>query len=326
MSIYKLSITKSLKSWFRYKINRKYKDRLFCLIFGSEQYKDKAVSLYNALNSSNCTADELEIYSIDDFIYINHKNDAAYLIRSRLPLYEHQSTINPNMPIRGLIYYGELYSKYITLNDLRIFGGKQVPLPTPQYVVFYNGESEAPAIEDLHLSDAFIKEPIISGYEWTARVINLNSSDNKALLDACRPLSDYCIFNEKVRKYSKILPREAAVNRAVNECIEDGILADVLLAHKAEVLKMIFTENQEKRFLRHFREEVQEETTERVTEQVTAQFMAIINDKDVVIAQKENELSIKDKELSDKDDELTRKDDEYQKLLAEFEEYKKSHQ
>lgn len=303
MSTYKASMTRSLKSWLRYRINRKYKDRLFCLIFGSKEYKDKAVSLYNALNSSNCTAEELEIYSIDDFIYINHKNDAAYLVRGTLPLYEHQSTVNPNMPIRGLIYYGELYSKYITLNDLRIFGRKRIVLPTPQYIVFYNGKAPAPAIEDIHLSDSFAKKPLIVGYEWTARVINLNSSENADLLDACKPLRDYCIFNEKVRKYMKELPREEAINRAVDECIEEDVLEDILLAHKAEVLKMIFTENQEKRFLRHFREEIQEETT--------AQFMAVINEKDVVIARK--------------NDEISKLDDEYKKLLADFEEYKRTH-
>lgn len=293
MSTYKLSISRKIKNWARYKLNRSHKDRLFCLIFGNEKYKDKAVSLYNALNSSDCTADELEIYSIDDFIYISHKNDAAYLIRSTIPLYEHQSTVNPNMPIRGLIYYGELYSKYITLNDLRIFGTKRVSLPTPQYIVFYNGESEAPAVDDMHLSDSFSKELLIPGYEWTARVINLNSKENQLLLDSCKPLQDYCIFNSKVREYSQIMTRKEAINRAVDECIKEGVLDDILLAHKAEVLKMIFTENQEKRYLRHVREEVREETEA----QITSQFMAIINDKDVA----------------------------YNKLLAEFEEYKKTH-
>lgn len=293
MSTYKLSMTKKLQNWMRYKINRRYKDRLFCLIFGTEKYKDKAVSLYNALNSSNCTADELEIYSIDDFIYINHKNDAAYLIRGTMPLYEHQSTINPNMPIRGLMYYGELYSKLITINDLKIFGRKQVMLPTPQYIVFYNGVDNAPAIEDLHLSDAFTKEPLIPGYEWTARVINLNSIENKDLIDACKPLRDYCIFNEKVREYSKIMSHKVAINRAVDECIEEGILSDILEAHKAEVQKMIFTTNQEKRFLRHFREEV----TEEVREETAAEYIAIINDKDCLLAEKDAVIADKDAEL-----------------------------
>ncbi len=79
------------------------------------------LELYNALNQTDYDdADELIFYTIDDVIYLGYKNDVSFIVRGTLNLYEHQSTLNPNMPIRGLIYFGKQYESYIKQNNLNI--------------------------------------------------------------------------------------------------------------------------------------------------------------------------------------------------------------
>lgn len=103
-------------------INRKYKDRLFCMLFGENENKENILSLYNALNHTHYTnPEDIEIITLEDVIYIRMKNDAAILVDSYLSLWEQQSTFNPNMPIRGLMYFGNLYDTYIEKNELNIY-------------------------------------------------------------------------------------------------------------------------------------------------------------------------------------------------------------
>ena len=119
------------------KFNRKYKDTLFRKVFNN---KKDLLSLDNALNDTSHTDDSLiTINTIEDAIYIGYKNDISFIINSELNLYEHQSSINYNMPVRGLIYFAELYKGYIEQNNLLIYNEKLVKLPFPRYVVFYNG-------------------------------------------------------------------------------------------------------------------------------------------------------------------------------------------
>ena len=84
------------------KVNKKYKDRLFCMVFNR---KEELISLYNAISHSEYTdPEELEIYTLEDVIYMKMKNDLAFLIDDVLNLWEHQSTWNPNMPVRGTVF------------------------------------------------------------------------------------------------------------------------------------------------------------------------------------------------------------------------------
>ena len=114
-----------------YRINPKYKDRLFCTIFGKEKYKRYALELYNAINRSDYkNINDLEIITLSDAIYLKMKNDVAYLLCGTIAVYEHQSTINPNMPIRGFMYLGELYSKLLKRQKARIYNQTLVKIPT----------------------------------------------------------------------------------------------------------------------------------------------------------------------------------------------------
>ena len=82
--------------------NLKVKDRLFRFIF---RKKEDLLDLYNAVNDSNYwNIEDLEVNTLEDAVYLSMKNDISFLIGGTMNLYEHQSTYNPNMPIRGLMY------------------------------------------------------------------------------------------------------------------------------------------------------------------------------------------------------------------------------
>ena len=238
------------------KVNVKHKDRLFRRIFGSEEYKENTLALYNALNNSSYeNAENLEIKTIEDVIYIGMKNDLSFLIADYLNLYEQQSSYNPNMPVRGFMYYGKMYSGYITENRCNLYGRTLIKLPTPRYVVFYNGVEKRPAIEKLKLSDAFLQRTETGEFEWTATMINLNYKDNESLLEKCKPLEDYTILIQKIQAYKRNMSVESAVNQAVEECIKEGRLEEFLIAHKGSVIEMCITEYNEDIFVNGIKEE-----------------------------------------------------------------------
>ena len=243
------------------KINSKYKDRLFCLIFGDETKKQNIISLYNALNGTNYSDDEdIKITTIDDALYINMKNDVSFIIDSYMSMLEQQSTLNPNMPLRGLMYFGNLYDSYIESHGLNIYGKKLIKIPTPQYYVLYNGTAEEEAVKDLRLSDAFAKPSPEGKFEWTATLINLNKGKNDELLKKCKPLEDYMVLINAIRENeAEGLPIEEAVDKAVRFCIENDVLKEYLVTHRAEVLSVCLKEFNEEVFVAAIREEGREE-------------------------------------------------------------------
>lgn len=245
----------------RFKTNPKYKDRLFCLIFGNEKEKQNSISLYNALNGTSYSEDEeVEITTIQDVIYINMKNDVSFIVDSHMSLFEQQSSINPNMPLRGLMYFGNLYDSYIERRGLNIYGSKLVKIPTPQYYVLYNGKDEASAISELRLSDAYVKESPEGKFEWTATFVNLNKGKNDALLKKCKPLAEYMFLINRIRENEeKGMRIEEAVDEAVQYCINKNVLKEFLVSHRAEVISVCLTEFNEKVFVDSIRAEGHEE-------------------------------------------------------------------
>lgn len=171
------------------------------------------------------------------------KNDVSFLIGGILNLYEHQSTYNPNMPMRGLLYLAKLYERYIQSNKINIFRSQLRKFPNPQYIVFYNGMEDEPDQIELKLSDAFEHtenyEPCLEG---RAIMLNINYGHNKMLMERCRKLEEYAIFIATIRRY-----RESesditeAVNLAVDECIKNNILREILTNSKSEVVSMVLT-------------------------------------------------------------------------------------
>lgn len=239
------------------KYNRNHKDRVFCMVFGYEKYKGNLLSLYNALNDTCYTnLDDLEITTMDNALYMSMKNDVSCIISNNLALFEQQSTWNPNMPLRGFMYFADLYNKYISTGSLGIYRDKLVKLPTPQYYVFYNGDRDMPDKQLLKLSDAFIEPPREGCFEWTATILNINYGHNKKLLSNCKTLSDYGILiktiNDYKQKYNDI---NAAIENAIDYCIEHDVLKDFLLERKTEAMHTLLTEYDEKKTMEYLRQD-----------------------------------------------------------------------
>ena len=233
--------------------NRQYQDRLFKAIFGREEHKDWLLSLYNALNGSSYTdPSDIEINTIEGIIYVTMKNDISFLIDSQLNLYEQQSSYNPNMPLRGLMYFAELYQKHLTKQDRDLFTTALVKIPTPNFVVFYNGSRNMPDVTKLYLSDAF-EIPAESGdFEWTATMLNINAGRNKTLLQKCKPLYYYSCYVDRVKANVRSgMTKENAVSEAVNFAIQNDFLDGYFKMQKAEVLNMSLTEFDQEAYDRH---------------------------------------------------------------------------
>ena len=177
-------------------------------------------------NSSYENPEDLELTTIEDVLYIKMKNDFSFIIADTMNLYEQQSSHNPNMPLRGFLYFGNLYEKYLDTSGLSLHVKSQVKIPTPNYVVFYNGVDVRPPMEKLYLSDAFQIPDNRKEFEWTATVINLNHPENESLLNRCKPLSDYTFLVSRIQTYQKTMSVKEAVNQAVDDCIAANILTE----------------------------------------------------------------------------------------------------
>ncbi len=229
------------------RINRNFKDSLFRMIFSG---KAELLSLYNAINGSSYKDPEaLTVTTIDSVIYMGMKNDLSFLIDDCLNLYEAQSTWNPNMPLRGLFYFSRLYQAYLEERQLNLYSSVRLSLPYPQYIVLYNGTDRKMERTELKLSDSFsLPEGERCFLECTALVINVNFGCNSELMESCRKLYEYAWLVERVReKLRSGLKLRAAVDRAVEDAIGNGILKEFLLKHRREVMEMILEEyDQEK--------------------------------------------------------------------------------
>ncbi len=236
-------------------VRRDYKARLFEMIF---REKEELLGLYNAVNGTHYSDPEkLEINTLENAIYLSMHNDISFIIDSRLSLYEHQSTYSPNLPLRYLFYVSDLYSKMT--KDRNLYGSRRITIPSPRFLIFYNGKEERPEREVLELAEAFEipeEEPWLN---LKAVLLNINPGYNNDIVNACKTLSDYVIYTSRVREYAEQMKIEDAVERAITECIAEGILADFLTKYRAEVKKMSIYEYDEERQRIWDREEGKEE-------------------------------------------------------------------
>ena len=218
--------------------NREYKSDVFSMLL---EDKENALLLYNALNDSDYTnPDDVEICTLEKGISLTVRNDASFVIDSSLNIYEHQSTVCPNMPLRSLIYVANHLEKRIKQQRLNLFGHTLVKIPTPKFIVFYNGKENQPEKYEYKLSDCFEKETDNPQLELKCIVYNINKGNNAELLNRCVFLKDYMIFIDYVRYYydEKNLSLGDSIEYAINRCIDEDVLKDFLINHREEVAKV----------------------------------------------------------------------------------------
>ena len=236
------------------KVQRNYKDTVSRMLF---REPENALSLYNALNGTDYTdASQIIFNMLDNAIYMGMQNDISFLIMNEVNLYEHQSTYNLNMPLRDLFYVAELLQVYV--KDQSLYSSKLIKLPTPHFVVFYNGVEDKPEKRILRLSEAFEVPTDDPELELKVTILNINPKMNEELKEKCPVLKQYTQYVEQVRYNSAGMPLEQAVETAIEYCIRQDILKDFLLKQRAEVVKMSIVEYDEEREIELIRRDERE--------------------------------------------------------------------
>ena len=263
-------------------VNRIYKDRLYKMIFND---KSELLKLYNAINGTHYDDPAmLTITTLDNAIYMTMENDLSFIIDMRLALYEQQSTVNPNLPLRFLMYITDIYSAYT--KDMNIYGSKKVQIPLPSFVIFYNGVKSQPDRTEFLLSELFHPTTDQPALELKAVMLNINKGHNQELMNACHTLRDYSEYVARIRTYSAEMPLTDAVEKAITECIHENILRDFLLKNRTEAKAMSIYEYDEEKTLRMFREEGYEDGERNGKIQATIEMCLEFNLSSDAIVQK----------------------------------------
>ena len=237
-------------------INIEHKDRLFKFLFGNPENRLWTLNLYNAINNSKYDDPEnIQFNTIEEAVYLGMKNDVSFIIMSELNLWEHQSTYNPNMPMRFFIYAAKLYEKYIASSEYYPYSSTIQSAPKPKCICFYSGTTSQPERKELRLSEAFGSEADI---EVKVTMLNINYGMNAELMKACKPLEEYSWLVDTVRRYQKIMKDiEQAVDVAISEMPDDFLIKKFLIANKAEVKGMFLTEYDQEKVLHQERRDVE---------------------------------------------------------------------
>lgn len=322
--------TKQVKSV----VNREFKDRIFKFTFANEKNKEYTLSLYNAISGKSCTnPDDIEINTIDDMLYMTTKNDLSFLIDETMNIYEHQSSFNPNIPIRMFSYAAKVYEKYISKYiDKKIYTSKQQKLPIPKLICFYNGNRKTEDKEILSLRSAFDcennTEPDI---DVKVTMININYGHNLELMEKCKPLKEYSWFINRIRIYTNEYKKsqsagytEKAVDRAIEEMPSDWLLKPFLHEHRSEVRNMWTAEYTEQEFWDGMREVLKAdaiadaiaEADKYIAEQLKIQVAEVNRRADEKVAEQVAEKVAEANRRADEAEERARK---AEARLAEFE-------
>jgi hypothetical protein len=228
-------------------VNKKFKSSVFSFIFSNP---DTLRELYCALEGITLSHDvPVVINTLEDIIFMDMNNDISFEIGGKLVvLIEHQSTINPNMALRLLMYIGRVYEKII--DDRKIYSSSKVSIPQPEFFVLYNGVKPFPDEKTVKLSELFesteslgFSKKEFPALELEVKIININEGINREIAKKCRTLAQYSAFISKVRDFQKEgLTLNEAVEKAVPYCREHDIMKEFLEEHAKEIMSMLTTE------------------------------------------------------------------------------------
>ncbi|MCL2411469.1 MAG: Rpn family recombination-promoting nuclease/putative transposase [Treponema sp.] len=229
------------------KINTNFKDSVFTKLFSEP---DLLRELYCALEGTTLPPDlPVSINTLENVVFMDLYNDISFEIGGKLVvLLEHQSTINPNMGLRLLLYISRVLEKIVTGQNL--YSGNSLSIPWPEFFVLYNGKEPYPDNDTLRLSDLFEKphdlglpKKALPLLDLEVKVININEGKNEAIVSRCKKLAEYSAFIAKVRTFEEDLKDiEKAVKAAIKYCSRYDILKEFLEIHASEVLNMLLTE------------------------------------------------------------------------------------
>lgn len=219
--------------------NREVKSSAFTTYFSDPK---NAAQLYSALNGTEVSPEDIHFTTLEGVLFVARKNDMAFTVKNKvLVISEHQSTLNRNMPLRSIIYYGRTMERLIEAKGL--YRERRIPIPTPEFYVFYNGDAPYPAEATMKLSDAYLEKTDAPMLELMVKVININLPVNHELLKQCRPLYEYSWFIQKIKEYlTSGYNRDEAITKTIEDCEREGIMVDFVREHGSEAVNMIYTQ------------------------------------------------------------------------------------
>lgn len=188
---------------------------------------------------------------------MGYRNDVSFVIGGDTMLWEHQSTTNPNMPLRGLMYFALLYRRYLDSTDQSELSSRLVLLPTPRYYVFYNGTDDRPDREALLLSGSFVNGS--GDVEVAVTVLNVNEGQNDGIMESCEALRGYEHLTALYRAFAATMEPRDAMDAAIDACIADSYLVDYLKLRRSEVLDMLLAQWKEEEYRKLLRQEAAED-------------------------------------------------------------------
>lgn len=226
------------------KSNKKYKDGFFRHFLGTEENANaRFLDVMNATFGTNLTLEtaKIEDINLENVFYTRLRNDVAKIVNGRLVvLFEHQSTVNENLPLRMLEYVTMTYISILNAKDR--YKTALQKIPRPLFVVFYNGKQNFPEEKILRLSDAFLDDGVNEVMlELTVRMININLEKNSPILQKSKTLHDYsslCYFIEKCKEQGK----SDFVKAGILLAIKNGVLVEYLEKNIMEADNMFFPE------------------------------------------------------------------------------------
>ncbi len=271
--------------------NREYKSDVFSMLL---MEKPRALEIYNAINGTSYEDPDLvEIIPLENKGFsLSVRNDASFVLDASLSLYEHQSTVCPNMPLRSMIYFSQIIRAMV--RNKNIYGSTLINIPVPYFVVFYNGVENMPEQYEMRLSDAFEKSVDDPQIELICKVYNINPGNNSQIMEKCPTLREYTYFVELVRKNFKENGCEdlgKSINHAIDQCIREDILRDFLIENRSEVTKVMQLDYTFERQLELEREAASEATdrawqqghTEGRSEGRLQEIISFVQDGDITI-------------------------------------------
>ena len=282
--------------------NPEYRSTIFSLLFHD---KDRLLSLYNALNNTDYSDPSgLTINTLKGGgVFMRFRNDVSFVFCSQLTLVEHQSTPNPNMPLRNLFYVTDIIRSLVPVKKL--YQNSRIPIPKPRFVVLYNGKEDRPLTETLRLSDAYEITETHSGepdLELCVTVFNINTDKNPIILKKCKPLLDYATLIDRLTaavKYSDDSKRAEIASAVIDQCIREGLLSDFLKKHRQEVVRMYFWE---------YDEEIEKEARKEELEEAQEKIRKAYHEIDLILQKKDQIAREKDQIAQEKDQIAQEKD------------------
>ena len=208
--------------------NRQYKDTVFRAFFN---HKREIAELYQAIRpEDDVCADDITITTLDDVFLDQQKNDLSFLWRDQsVVLVEHQSSINPNMPYRLLIY-SALVMLASFADSKALYGTKLVKIPAPHFYVLYIGDDMEKDEDTLKLSAAFKETG--ADLELVCHVFNITYKEHRNILERCRPLHDYSFFVHRIGEDKKGgMTLDEAIRETIAYCIAHGIMKEFWFNH-----------------------------------------------------------------------------------------------